>query len=96
MAAMKEKPEDREVDETLTSWPFRDWDDMIRRLDDSNSTVDSSDIGSDAKNYITFSPGENSVFKIKITAESMGMSRSVTAEGYVNDKTIRYVKWSEQ
>ena len=96
MAAMKEKPEDREVDETLTSWPFRDWDDMIRRLDDSNSMVDSSDIGSDAKNYITFSPGENSVFKIKITAESMGMSRSVTAEGYVNDKTIRYVKWSEQ
>lgn len=95
LAAKKVMPEDRDVDETLTSWPFRDWDDMIRRIDDAGTPVSSSDIGSDAKNYITFSPEENSVFKIKITGESMGMSRTVTAEGYVHEKTVRYVKWSE-
>lgn len=96
LAAKKVMPEDREVDESLTSWPFKDWDDMIKRIDDAETPVNSSDIGSDAKNYITFSPDENSVFKIKITGESMGMSRTVTAEGYINDKVIRYVKWSEQ
>lgn len=95
LAAKKVMPEDRDVDETLTSWPFRDWDDMIRRIDDAGTPVSSSDIGSDAKNYITFSPEENSVFRIKITGESMGMSRTVTAEGYVHEKTVRYVKWSE-
>lgn len=96
LEAKKVMPEDRDVDESLTSWPFKDWDDMIRRLDDSESPVRSSDIGSDAKNYLMFSPDENSVFKIKITGESMGMSRTVTAEGYVHEKTVRYVKWSEQ
>lgn len=95
LEAMNVKPEDRDVDETLMSWPFKDWDDMVKRLDDSNSTSTSSDIGSDAKNYITFAPEENSVFKITITAESMGIKRVVNAEGYVNDKTIRYVKWRE-
>lgn len=96
IGALNVMPEDRDVDESLTSWPFKDWDDMIRRIEDSNSTVDTSDIGSDAKNYIIFTPDEKSVFKIKITAESMGMSRVVNAEGYVNDKTIRYTKWSEE
>jgi hypothetical protein len=68
---------------------------MMKRIDDSDGTVRSSDIGSDARNYITFAPDENSVFKIRITGESMGMSRTVTAEGYVSDKVVRYVKWSE-
>ena len=95
IAALKVMPEDRDVDETLSSWPFKDWDDMMKRIDDSDGTVRSSDIGSDARNYITFSPDENSVFKIRITGESMGMSRTVTAEGYVSDKVVRYVKWSE-
>lgn len=95
LAALNVMPEDREVDETLTSWPFTDWDDMMKRIDDGDSPVRSSDIGSEAKNYIAFAPDENSVFKITIKAESMGVERKVQAEGYLNDKTIRYVKWSE-
>lgn len=96
LAAQKVMPKDREVDESLTSWPFKDWDDMINRIDELDSPVNSSDIGSDAKNYIIYQPEDNTVFKIKITGESIGMSRTVTAEGYVNDKAVRYVKWSEE
>ena len=96
LAALKQMPEDRDVDESLGTWPFRDWNDMLRRIDDGTSPVKSSDIGAEAKNYLVFSPEEDTVFKIKITGESMGMSRSVTAEGYVTDKTVRYVKWSEE
>ena len=96
LAAQKVMPSDRDVDESLTSWPFKDWDDMINRINELDSPVKSSDIGSDAKNYIVYQPEDNTVFKIKITGESMGMSRTVTAEGYVNDKAVRYVKWSEE
>ena len=96
LAALKQMPEDRDVDESIGTWPFMDWNDMLRRIDDGTSPVKSTDIGSEAKNYLVFSPEEDTVFKIKITGESMGMSRSVTAEGYVTDKTVRYVKWSEE
>lgn len=96
LAALKEKPEDRDVDESLGQWPFKDWSDLTKRVDDlSGSSVKSSDIGSDAQNYISFSAEEDSVFKIKITGECQGMTKSVEAEGYVKDKKVRYVKWSE-
>ena len=96
LAALKLMPDDRDVDESLGTWPFTDWNDMLKRIDDGTSPVKSMDIGVEAKNYLVFSPEEDTVFKIKITGESMGMSRSVTAEGYVMDKTVRYVKWSEE
>lgn len=95
LAALKEKPEDRDVDENAPAWPFKDWNDMLARIDNSESPVKSTDIGPEAKNYMIFAPEEDTVFKIKITGESMGMSRSVQAEGYVTDKKVRYVKWSE-
>ena len=96
LAAMSQEPEDRDVDKSLGKWPFKDWNDLLRRVDDLNgSTVGSSDIGSEANNYLSFTAEEDTVFKIKITGECQGMTKSVEAEGYVKDKKVRYVKWSE-
>ncbi|MBQ6142082.1 MAG: hypothetical protein IJI54_12465 [Kiritimatiellae bacterium] len=96
LAAMAQPPEDRDVDESLGKWPFKDWNDMLKRVDDLNgSTVGSSDIGSEANNYLSFTAEEDTVFKIKITGECQGMTKTVEAEGYVKDKKVRYVKWSE-
>ena len=96
LAAMAQPPEDRDVDESLGKWPFKDWNDMLKRVDDLNgSTVGSSDIGSEANNYLSFTAEEDTVFKIKITGECQGMTKSIEAEGYVKDKKVRYVKWSE-
>ena len=96
LAAMAQPPEDRDVDESLGKWPFKDWNDMLKRVDDLNgSTMGSSDIGSEANNYLSFTAEEDTVFKIKITGECQGMTKTVEAEGYVKDKKVRYVKWSE-
>ena len=95
MQALKHMPQDRDVDETLTQWPFKDWNDLLARVDEVESPVKSTDIGNEAKNYFVYAPEDDTLFKIKITGESMGMSRTVEAEGYVNEKTVRYVKWRE-
>jgi len=96
LAAMSQQPEDRDVDESLGKWPFKDWNDMLKRVDELNgSKVGSSDIGSEANNYLSFTAEEDTVFKIKITGECQGMTKSIEAEGYVKDKKVRYVKWSE-
>lgn len=94
--ALKQMPEDREVDETLDFWPFKDWNDMTSRVNDLGGSVGSDDIGSDASNYFAYSLDETTVFKMKITGESSGMSRTVEAECYVSGSKIRYVKWKEE
>ena len=96
LAAMAQPPEDRDVDESLGKWPFKDWNDMLKRVDDLNgSTVSSSDIGSEANNYLSFTAEEDTVFKIKIIGECYGMTKSIEAKVKVKDKKVRYVKWSE-
>lgn len=88
--------DDDGIDKSRTEWPYKSWDDLLKRIDDlDGGTVKSSDIGSEAQSYLSFQAEEDSVFKIKITGESAGMVRSVEAEGYVKDKKVRYVKWSE-
>jgi hypothetical protein len=97
VAGLSVMPEDRDVDESLTSWPYKDWDDMLKRIEDvEGGKVRSEDIDSAAQEYLSFGidPAE-AVFKVKITGESAGMSRSVEAECYVKDKKVRYVKWRE-
>jgi len=88
--------DDDGIDTSRSDWPYKSWDDLMKRIDDlDGSSVKSEDIGSEAQNYLSFQAEEDSVFKIKITGESAGMSRSVEAEGYVKDNKVRYVKWSE-
>ena len=84
-------PEDtNDIDENREWWPYKDWDDLTDRVDE--------DIGNEASNYLMF-PSKGStdavVFNVKIIGESMGMTRTVTAQCYVKDKEIRYIKWQE-
>ena len=89
--ALRERPEDYDVDETRSWWPYKDFDDLVRRVQDCADV----DIGSEARQYLTFSPDANSVFKLRIVGESMGMTREVRAECYVKDKKVRYIMWRE-
>ena len=75
------------MDESRTWWPYRDWSDLVNRVD--------AQIGNEASNYLIYKPDMNSIFKIKITGESMGMSRVVQAKGYVKDGKVRYIEWRE-
>jgi hypothetical protein len=90
--ALKEKP-DYDGDETRTWWPYKSWEDLCQRVSDFADVQ----IGSEANQYLTYVPDENSIFKIKITGESMGMTREVNAECYLNskDRKVRYIKWRE-
>lgn len=83
-------PEDQQ------SYPFKDWNDMCKRLDEnSNVGVRSDEIGSEAKDYLSFEAEKETVFKVRIEAISGGMVRAAEAECYVKDKKVRYVKWTE-
>lgn len=93
IAALKEPPEGRDdFDKSRTWWPYRDFNDMLERVHDYDSSVQ---IGNDASQYLVFVPDQNSVFKVKIIGESRGMFREVNAEAYVKDKKVRYIKWRE-
>lgn len=85
--ALKEKP-DYDVDETRDWWPFKDWNDLVNRVEE--------DVGSEASAYFSFgTEADSTVFKLTLTGESMGMKHEVTAECYVRDTAIRYIKWRE-
>jgi hypothetical protein len=84
---LAEIPESRDVDETKTSWPFKDWSDLTSRTDE--------DIGNDASKYLSFGLDENTLFRMKIIGESMGMKCEANAECYIRDSKVRYVKWRE-
>ncbi|MBO5643181.1 MAG: hypothetical protein J6S51_04160 [Kiritimatiellae bacterium] len=88
IAARAEMPENQTgIDENRTWWPFKDFEDLCYRVNEN--------IGDEARNYLVFATEENSVFRIKITCESLGMTRVVNAKGYVKDKKIRYIEWRE-
>jgi len=91
--ALREPPEHRDdFDENRDWWPYKDFNDLTQRVSDYDSSVH---IGTEASEYLMFAPDKNSVFKVKIVGESMGMSREVNAEAYVKDKKVRYIKWRE-
>ena len=77
-----------DYDRNRTWWPYKDWSDLIDRVDE--------DIGNEAGNYLAYSTDvATTVFKMKITCESKGMTRIVQAECYVKDKKVRYISWRE-
>ncbi len=82
-------PDRANVDESRSSWPYSDWADVISRIDDGVQ------LGSEAANYLVYKPSGESIFKLKITGESMGMKHVASAECYVKDKKVRYIKWRE-
>ena len=93
LAALKIKPEDYDVDESRDWWPYKDWQDLNRRIED---VVDSGiQLGEEASEYIEWELSDTSVFKMKISCESMGMKREVNCKCYVRDKKVRYFEWRE-
>ncbi|MBR3221572.1 MAG: hypothetical protein IKF72_05000 [Kiritimatiellae bacterium] len=91
--ALKIKPEDYDVDESRDWWPYKDWADLCQRVADVADT--NIQIGDEAQQYIEWQPSETSVFKMKISCESMGMTREVNCKCYVKDKKVRYIEWRE-
>ncbi len=84
-------PEGYEVDETRGWWPYKDWSDLLQRVKDETEET----VGNEAAQYFVFKPDDTTLFDIRITCESMGMSRSVVAKAYVKDSEVRYVEWEE-
>lgn len=82
---------DYDVDEERGWWPYKDWQDLRSRVEDEFDV----ELGEEAGEYLIYAPEATSVFKMKITGESMGMKREVNCECYVKDKKIRYIKWQE-
>lgn len=112
LTALKTLPEDEDdVDETRTWWPFKDFSDLEKRVDDVGF---SEKVPEDLKEYIRW-PGESASsssgksekdkkggasedtekFSMTITGESLGMKYVVTARCIVEDKKVRYIEWSE-
>lgn len=92
VAARKEMP-DYDVDETREWWPYKDWSDLVKRVSDHADVQ----IGNEANEYLTYQPDGNTMFKVKISCESMGMRREARAECYLGekDRKVRYTKWQE-
>lgn len=91
IAVRKIKPDRADVDENRSEWPYKDFADLQNRLEDEYSETLNTEIG----NYLTFGPSETDIFEVKITGESMGMTREITARCYVKDKEVRYLEWRE-
>ncbi len=92
IAARGIMPETYDVDPLRTSWPFKDFSDLCNRVTQVNKDAD---ISSEASEYLSFSIDKESVFKVKITGESGGMTHTVEAECYIKDSSVRYIRWQE-
>lgn len=90
IGALREKP-DYDVDETRSWWPYKDWNDLLQRVSDYADVQ----LGGEASQYLTYVPDKDSIFKVRIVGESMGMKREVNVECYLKDKKVRYIKWRE-
>ncbi len=79
----------RDYDTRKTTLPYESFDDVTTRIGDI------VDIGNDASKYMAFKPDDNTVFEMKITGVSGGMSHEAVAKCYVKDKKVRYISWQE-
>jgi hypothetical protein len=80
-------PEDREVNEELGFWRYKDLADISERI--------SEDLSGEIENYLEMELPDNAVFDITITGESLGMVHKVKARAIINDKKVRYIDWKE-
>ena len=88
----KSEEPDYDVDLTQSWWQYKDFNDLLTRVQDYDSHAK---IGNEANDYLLFKPDDTTIFEITIDCESMGMSRSVRAKAYLKDKDVRYVEWEE-
>ena len=83
--------DDDSVNENDSFWPYKDWSDLCKRVDDEFD----AEIGQEAEEYLAYQPDESTVFQLTITGSSMGMEHSVRAKCYVKEKKVRYIEWRE-
>ena len=112
LTALRTLPEDEDdIDETRDWWPFKDFSDLEKRVDDVGF---SEQVPEELKDYIRW-PGDSAEspsgksgkdkkggatessekFSMTITGESMGMKYVATARCIVEDNKVRYIEWSE-
>lgn len=111
LTALKTMPEDDDnVDETRTWWPFKNFGDLEKRVDDIGF---GEKVPEDLKEYIRW-PGESAAsssgksdkdkkgasedvekFSMTITGESLGMKYVVRARCVVEENKVKYIEWSE-
>lgn len=111
LTALKTMPEDDDnVDETRTWWPFKNFGDLEKRVDDVGF---GEKVPEDLKEYIRW-PGESAAsssgksdkdkkgasedvekFSMTITGESLGMKYVVRARCVVEENKVKYIEWSE-
>ena len=84
-------PRDYDVDETRTFWPYKDWQDLCKRISDEFDL----EIKSEAQEYFAYIPEDTTIFKMKITVSQLDDEYSAECECYVKDKKVRYVSWKE-
>ena len=84
-------PEGEDVDESRDWWPYKDWQDLCRRVSDHANV----DVGQEANEYLCYTPDADTVFQMRIVAASMGMTHEAQCECYVKDGKVRYLKWRE-
>lgn len=90
---LRTMPDDDNVDETRDWWPYKDWNDLCKRVEDiidGNIKPDQQ-----ASQYIEWEVSAETEFKMKITAESLGMKHEVTCICHIKDKKVRYTEWRE-
>ncbi len=86
------KPEGYDVDETREWWPYKDWNDLKKRISDEFAI---KEIGEEASSYIIYRPEESTVFSMKIVSSLMDMRYQAEAECYIKDNKVRYISWKE-
>ena len=64
---------------------FKDWNDLQTRLN--------GEVQQEAQQYLSYAP--ETYFEVTIIGKSMGITHKITAVAIVQDKKVRYIRWSE-
>ena len=64
---------------------FKDWNDLQTRLN--------GEMQEEAQQYLSYAP--ETYFEVTIIGKSMGITHKITAVAIVQDKKVRYIRWSE-
>ena len=64
---------------------FKDWNDLQTRLN--------GEMQQESQQYLSYAP--ETYFEVTIIGKSMGITHKITAVAIVQDKKVRYIRWSE-
>ena len=64
---------------------FKDWNDLQTRLN--------GEVQEEAQQYLSYAP--ETYFEVTVIGKSMGITHKITAVAIVQDRKVRYIRWSE-